>query len=140
MSETVPEVDQLLVSEMLERIAAELVRLRRQVAEPLRTRRRRLLITATDNPIEIKGQEGEPWYSVLVENGTAVTVELAFSPRNGLPNRSDRRVPDVTGVMIVDRFEHLSIGVDPAAVGAGVEVFVTLYDRPQQAHAYAFSP
>lgn len=131
MSETLPEVDQLLIPDMLERIAAELVRLRRHLAEPLRTRRRRLLITSTDNPIEIKGQEGKPWYSVLIENESAVAVEVAFSPRNGLPNRSDRRVLADTGKMLVDRFEHLSIGVDPAAVGAGVEVFVTLYNRPQ---------
>jgi len=133
------------VTVALERLADELA----GVVEQLRPRgsrtiHRRVILTARDNPVEIPVQDGYPVRSILVENpnnAAGQAIEVGFTPRNGRPGQSDRRVPRQTGTMIVQRADAVSIGMDPAVLpAAGAEVFVTLYDEPQAAHSYPFAP
>lgn len=133
------EPDALSTGAALERIAAELIGIGRELRRPLRTLNRRLRLTAADNPVDLTAQEGFPLGSILIENPNAVTVHVGFGAGRGRPEQADRVVPPKTGVMIVQRFETVSIGVAAGDVGAGLDVFVTRYDRPQQAHAYAFA-
>lgn len=124
----------------LERVAAQLSA---TAAPQLRTINRRVILTSQQNPVEIPVQDGFPVRSILIENpnaGAGRAIEVGFTPRNGRPGQSDRRVPPATGTMIVQRAEAVSIGIDPAVLVGGAEVFVTLYDQPQAAHSYPFAP
>jgi hypothetical protein len=129
----------------LERLTDELGRALEQLRpRGCRTIHRRVILTTRDNPIEIPVQDGYPVRSILVENPNSAagqSIEVGFTPRNGRPGQSDRRVPRQTGTMIVTRADAVSIGMDPAVLpAAGAEVFVTLYDEPQAPHSYPFAP
>lgn len=136
--------------QLLERAAAIAESLRStagslaESCRPARTIARRIILDAQANPVELYFQEGFPIRSVLIENPNAAAgqiVEVGFRPRGGRVGQSDRRVPRQTGTMIVHTAEIVSLGMDPAVVpGGGVELFVTLYDRPQAPHSYPFAP
>lgn len=136
------QLDEL--SAALDGVVGELRALAAELRPRPRTIPRRLVLTSMNNPAEIPVQDGFPVWSILIENPNAAAgqvIEVAFTPRNGRPGQSDRRVPRQTGTMIVHRAEHVSIGMDPAVLpGGGAEVFVTLYSEPQGAHSYPFAP
>lgn len=142
MDDLGPQIAEL--SSALEGVVGELRAIAVELRPRPRTVARRMVLDALHNPVEVPVQDGFPVWSILVENPNAAAgqaIEVAFTPRNGRPGQSDRRVPRSTGTMIVHRAEAISIGMDPTVLpGAGAEVFVTLYSEPQAAHSYPFAP
>jgi hypothetical protein len=115
--------------------------LKRQAARP-RALHRRIRLDATRPFVDFVAQHGHPWLSVLVENPNAAAgqnVEVGFAAGTGLPGQSDTRVPRQTGKLIPVRAEAVSVGMDPAVVGGGVELFVVLYDELLPPTSYALA-
>lgn len=141
MEETESPIGELELAGAFAGAEGELRRIRRFLTRP-RVLRERVRITATQNPVDLLGDERFPFYSVLVENPTAVTVELGFGARQGTPAIADARVPATSWRLIPIRFEVVSLGVAAGSEGGadGRELFVVRFDRLLPAASGSYAP